>query len=396
MNISDILISFVVPIYKVEKYLRKCIDSICHQTFTNIEIILVDDGSPDSCPEICDEYSLKDDRIKVIHKKNGGLVSARKAGLAIASGTYIACVDGDDWLDTDALQQLVNLGINTDIICFSAWEEYEDGCHGIKKHTISEGLYENPNDLNKLYGQMLMNGSFFEIGILPYQWGKLIKRELLTQCQKEVPEYISYAEDAACIYPCLLKAKSIYITNLPLYHYRISPNSMVKKEVEPEKLHHLFVVLSKAFCSHNLTATLNTQLKYYMWQSLLLKGYSYIQASIPLFPFEKVKAGMRVAVYGAGLFGAVIEKYCRESKYLSVAGWFDKRYDIYIKQGMDVKSNDEALNSDFDIMVIAILNVNLSKFIKKNYISLGMNENKIDLINVAMLDQTVFPDLRRS
>lgn len=392
MNKSDILISFVVPIYKVEKYLRKCIDSICNQTFKNIEIILVDDGSPDSCPKICDEYSLKDDRAKVIHKKNGGLVSARKAGLALASGTYIACVDGDDWLDTDALQRLINLGINADIICFSAFEEYENGCLGVKNHSVPEGLYDTQNDLNNLHTKMLMNGNFFEMGILPYQWGKLIKRELLIQCQKEVPDQISYAEDAVCIYPCLLMAKSVYVTNLPLYHYRIIPNSMVKKEVEPENLHLLFTTINKAFCKHNLSTALNTQLKYYMWQSLLLKGYSYIHSSMPLFPFEKVKTGMSVAIYGAGLFGAVIEKQCRASADLSVAGWFDKKYEVYTKQGMTVKSSDDILNSDFDIMVIAILNVNLSKQIKADYVNWGIDENKIDLINIDLLEQSAFPD----
>lgn len=385
MNTSEILVSFIVPVYMVEKYLRKCVESICNQTFKNMEIILVDDGSVDSCPEICDEYAVKDDRIKVIHKKNGGLVSARKAGLKAATGKYIACIDGDDWLDTNALQRIIDLGTNADIICFSACEEYENGFRGVKKNTLQEGLYETQNDLNHLYAKMLMNGNFFEMGILPYQWGKLIKKDLLLQCQNEVPDNISYAEDAACIYPCLLMAKSIYVSNMPLYHYRISQNSMVKKEVSPEKLHILFETLNKAFCKHNLSTILNTQLKYYMWHSFLLKGYSHIKTSMPLFPFEKVKSGMRVAVYGAGLFGTVIENYCRDSVDLSVAGWFDQKYDVYVKQGMVVKSSNEVLNSDFDIMVIAILNINLSRRIKAEYVSQGIDENKIDTININYL-----------
>ena len=88
------LISIIVPIYGVEKYIKKCVDSILSQTYNEIEVILVDDGSPDQCPSICDEYAKKDSRVRVIHKKNGGLVSARQAGLKVARGDYIGFVDG--------------------------------------------------------------------------------------------------------------------------------------------------------------------------------------------------------------------------------------------------------------------------------------------------------------
>ena len=99
-------ISVIVPVYKVEPYLRKCLDSIVGQTHRNLEIILVDDGSPDNCGAICDEYAARDERIKVIHKENGGVASARNAGLAVASGDYIGWVDSDDWIETDMMSQL--------------------------------------------------------------------------------------------------------------------------------------------------------------------------------------------------------------------------------------------------------------------------------------------------
>ena len=97
--------SIIVPIYKIEQYITQCIESIIHQTYKNIEIILVDDGSYDNCPVICDEYALKDDRIKVIHKENGGLVSARKAGALEATGDYICCVDGDDYIAENYIEE---------------------------------------------------------------------------------------------------------------------------------------------------------------------------------------------------------------------------------------------------------------------------------------------------
>ena len=103
------LVSIIVPIYKVEPYLRRCLDSIVNQTYTNLEIILVDDGSPDNCPQTCDEYAAKDNRIIVIHKENGGLSDARNIGLDIWKGDYISFVDSDDWVEKKYIEIFKNL-----------------------------------------------------------------------------------------------------------------------------------------------------------------------------------------------------------------------------------------------------------------------------------------------
>jgi glycosyltransferase involved in cell wall biosynthesis len=108
MNNETIKISVILPIYKVEKYLKKCVDSVLDSTFKNLEVILVDDGSPDACPQICDDYAMVDSRVKVIHKENGGQSSARNAGLAIASGDYISFIDPDDSIYNDGYQYTVN------------------------------------------------------------------------------------------------------------------------------------------------------------------------------------------------------------------------------------------------------------------------------------------------
>ena len=102
------LISIIIPVYKVEEYLDDCVQSVINQTYKNLEIILVDDGSPDNCPQICDRYSEEDPRIKVIHKKNGGLSDARNAGIQLASGEYIGFVDSDDWIDKDMYEVLLD------------------------------------------------------------------------------------------------------------------------------------------------------------------------------------------------------------------------------------------------------------------------------------------------
>lgn len=103
MNVMEELVSVIIPVYKVEKYLERCVESVQKQTFQNLEIILVDDGSPDLCGAMCDEMAKTDPRIKVIHKNNGGLSDARNVGIEMASGNYIVFVDSDDWLDLDMI-----------------------------------------------------------------------------------------------------------------------------------------------------------------------------------------------------------------------------------------------------------------------------------------------------
>ncbi|MDE6526825.1 MAG: glycosyltransferase, partial [Muribaculaceae bacterium] len=115
MHDNEPKLSVIVPVYKVEDFLPKCIDSILNQTYRNIEVILVDDGSPDNCPAICDKYARKDHRINVIHKTNGGLCSARNAGLDAASGDYVTFVDSDDWIEHDAYKPLISYCIENQL-----------------------------------------------------------------------------------------------------------------------------------------------------------------------------------------------------------------------------------------------------------------------------------------
>ena len=136
--------SVIVPIYKVEKYLEKCITSILNQSFTDFELILVDDGSPDSCPQICDNFALKDSRIRVIHKKNGGLVSARNIGIQAAKGDYICYVDGDDWIHKDMLSEIYKDSIqkySPDMIIFGIVKLFANRKEEIFTD-IDDGIYK--------------------------------------------------------------------------------------------------------------------------------------------------------------------------------------------------------------------------------------------------------------
>lgn len=223
------IFSVIVPVYNVDKYLHECINSVINQSYTGYELILVDDGSTDSSSSICDDYSNKYNNIIAIHKTNGGLVSARKAGALKATGDYIICLDGDDMLDTECLK-LIKENIDKfkpDVLCFGYVffnESYKDA----KPIRIVEpGFYDKQSIKNKIFPYLLFNenGDKFPHNLC----GKAIKRDLYLKYQFKVEDSISMGEDLACSTPIIVNSSSIYVYSNCFYKYRQFSNSMTKR-----------------------------------------------------------------------------------------------------------------------------------------------------------------------
>ena len=220
--------SVIVPVYKVESYLPGCIQSVLGQTFCDFELILVDDGSPDGCPRICDAYAAKDNRIKVIHKPNGGLASARRAGIQIAEGRYVFNLDSDDLIETDVLETAYRIIRETDceIVSF-AYRWVENGrTIKITDETLPEGLYTEENIATHIYPKLLMDKNMDHVSY--YLSGKAVKRDLLTPHQLAVSEKISLGEDLCCVVSCYLHTKSVYISKKQAYLYTVRTDSISK------------------------------------------------------------------------------------------------------------------------------------------------------------------------
>ena len=223
------LFSVIVPIYKIEKYLARCIDSVLGQTFADFELILVDDGSPDRCGEICDAYAAKDKRIRVVHKENGGLVSARQAGIRIASGAYTINLDGDDALCSDALENARKIIEDTqaDIVTF-AYRTYTDGQLGdVVKDVLEEGLYERSRMEAEIFPKLLSDRNMKHI--VYFSWSKAIKRELSLKHQLRVDTALTTGEDIGCVVPCLMEAQRVYISNTVTHLYTVRNDSMSRE-----------------------------------------------------------------------------------------------------------------------------------------------------------------------
>ncbi len=154
------MFSVIVPIYKVEKYLRRCVDSILAQTYKDFEVLLIDDGSPDGCPQICDEYARLDPRVRVIHKPNGGLISARNAGIQAARGDYICYVDADDWAKENMLQfiheKLSQSPVPLDMVLFAAHNVYEDHMEETI-NMVPEGYYDRERLEKEIFPNLIVD-----------------------------------------------------------------------------------------------------------------------------------------------------------------------------------------------------------------------------------------------
>ena len=205
-------ISVIVPIYKVEKYLEKCLNSILNQTYKNLEIILVDDGSPDGCPKMCDDYSFKDSRIKVIHKKNGGLSSARNAGIEIATGEYISFVDSDDYIHKSTYEEMLKLIIKSDADICICNIEYVDEKGGLYPIQFSSPIKDEELSVNQFFRKLVEPCEWYYVAA----WNKLYRKEIL---DRKVFPIGKIHEDEYSIHHIIGKCNKIVCTSRKYYYY---------------------------------------------------------------------------------------------------------------------------------------------------------------------------------
>ena len=224
-------ISVIVPVYKVEQYLRKCVDSIIKQTYSNLEIILIDDGSPDNCPIICDEYAMKDNRVVVIHKKNGGLSDARNVGIAKSTGKYITFVDSDDYIASDYIEYLYKLILSANgdvsiVLPQIFYDNQEQVAINNKKESIR--IYDSKSALLTMLYQKKFNTS---------AWGKLYSKKIFEDVVFPVGNIY---EDISTIYKTLLKSKVIVYSNQKKYYYLKRNDSIMGRSFKEKDMDYIY------------------------------------------------------------------------------------------------------------------------------------------------------------
>lgn len=234
------LFSVIVPVCMIEAYIRQCVDSILAQTCEDFELVLVDDGSPDNCGAVCDEYACADGRVRVIHKPNGGLVSARNTGLRAVRGEYVCYVDGDDWVAPNWLEtireKIEASPCRPDLIVFGARWVYPDHTASAASR-VPEGFYNKERLCAEIYPYLISDRSIgLGLGIIGVTaWSRAYKRELVAAhyCRDE---RISLGEDDAFTFECALCAEHAYICGDLLYFYNRTNTESLMTAYHPDRL----------------------------------------------------------------------------------------------------------------------------------------------------------------
>ena len=212
--------SFILPIYKVEKYLEECIESILAQKIDDYEIVLVDDGSPDNCPIICDKYKEKDKRIKVVHKKNGGLCDARNAGLDVATGEYILFIDPDDYIEKNYLETIDKNINDCELLVFSFYNLY--------KNKRIKGFGQNIKLSSFEAQEYLMSDSKF----CGYVWNKVYKKDIIDKYNLRFDLKVTMSEDIMFTFQYLEKIETVKVIDEQIINYRQRKSSIISKKIK--------------------------------------------------------------------------------------------------------------------------------------------------------------------
>ncbi|MCI8887570.1 MAG: glycosyltransferase family 2 protein [Hungatella sp.] len=380
------LISVIVPIYMIDRYIGICIESIIHQTYENLEIILVDDGGKDRCPEICDLYSKKDKRIRVIHKPNGGLVSARKAGLWQSNGEYISYIDGDDWIAPGFIEALFEVAdtSDADMVCAGFTRDlFSKSEHFI--NAFPSGIYEGEH-LRNLWKSMISYGLYYRPGISTYVWNKLFKRETLINQQSHVDPRISIGEDGAVTYPVLLQCRRVAVADNVAYHYRQREDSMLKQSVgyaqEAQKLLYLYGYMMKWAEKIEPELGLIDQVTDYVLSIAMIRSGGRLPQN-DFSIFGNVYYGKDVVVYSAGTFGQQLINRFRETKHCNLVAWLDDDYWEYRRCCLNVDPVETISKLSYDYILIATMDGILANLIIKRLLDLGVSRKKILTVTIS-------------
>ena len=371
------LISVIIPVYNVEKYLGKCITSIINQTYKNLEIIFVDDGSTDSSGNICDKYAQEDNRIKVIHKKNGGLVSARKAGLDAATGEFCLNVDGDDWIELNMTETLFAEMQKGDFDFVQCNYKMEGGKNNSSSsYPDLSMIIDSENVRNNLLAEWMKGSVVMGSQVVL----KLFKTFFFKECYLNVSDDMSHGEDFVSFLYILQRTQRFASINKVFYHYFIRSDSLSHKKEDMR----LFVKENKlSVVMYELISSLFPSFSRQLLDNWILKR-SLAQLNcngcdIPIYKFSDIEKlfEKKVVVYGAGTVGQGYYSQLIKYQKINIVSWVDKNSTAYDFDYFDVQPVEIISGLDFDYILIAVLEEELADSIKNDLISMCIPKEKI-------------------
>lgn len=385
-------VSIIVPVYNAGTYLEECLESIATQTYTEFELLLVDDGSTDGSAEVCDRYAKMDSRIRVIHQQNMGAALARKNGVQCAAGEYICFVDADDRIDKGMIAFFVeNIG-KCDLITSGCRCENFPNQYIERVDALEKGLYDTKEAMEYLTANMITYRNRYEDGLLPFLVNKMYKSAMVKEAVTNIDPSIVYAEDRDLLFRYVLKAKAICVTHEIFYDYRYRETSIMHKENMRFMcdLNRLYLSLSGVFEQHPMRESLMHQLQLFITSRIYsitcFMGFpSDTGVFRYVFPYSDLDRESSIVLYGAGRVGLDYYRQIYRRKLAKLVLWADKEWEKYQKDFMPVSAPDEIESCAFDYLIIAVRKKDLADEIRCELTGKGIAVEKI-LWNVpAML-----------
>lgn len=365
----NLLITIVVPVYNAEHTLKRCMDSILSQTYKCLEIILVNDGSTDRSGILCDQYRQQDERIKVIHTKNNGSVTARKIGSYAASGDYVGFVDSDDYIDKNMYQSMYEMteGGTCDMVGCGC---LEDDIHNSRKilNMATPGIYEG-EIFEKIKHCMMFDMQKGGPAVFQSVWSKIFKKDILVKVMESIDSQITIGDDAAVVYPFLLEARKIALSDSCFYHYVVNDNSMTHSNDCSifEKIHLFQHYMTCYFEKCDNIYGLKKQLNYYMLHLIDIGianvfGIRYKRDRI-LGLGSELNA-KKVVLYGAGKVGKEYYLQILKKENIDIVAWVDKKLagkEIYCRE---IQEPEIIKSVEFDYILTAVASEQMAEEIK--------------------------------
>lgn len=376
------LISVIVLVYKVERYLEQCIQSILNQTYKNIEIILICKDSGDNCVNICDSYADQDSRIISIHQENSGVDVARKLGIQNATGKYIGYVDGDDWIEPQMYERLHDYAVkyNVDVVESGVMDMWGNE---VRKRIayFDIGCYKDERFEKIIEPKLLYSGDFFQHGISGYMWSKLFKKNSIEKYQMMSDLLNLYIDDIMVSLPCIAHTKSIYVTHDCYYHYRNHSENgkCVVKEDEGLKFAQYYSDIFKRFKGTHLCDKNDKQIQYFMMYWLLLRApevFDDLDEDVFLIPFGGIQRKSKIILYGAGMAGKFMEHYVQSVQECNMVCWVDQHFESR-KGEFDICDPNRITELEFDYIVISIMRASAVSEIKRYLRELGIATERV-------------------
>lgn len=380
------LVSVIVPVYNTQELLPRCLDSILRQTYSNMELILINDGSTDESLSVCEKFDSGNARIQIINQPNQGIIAAKKAGIKVCKGDYVMFVDSDDWIEPELAEKMVHAMQEYDcsLVCTNVYTDFTD-CIVERRNAILPGIYET----DKIAKDLFYYKDTDCYGVLPYSVAKLYPRGMLKEVLVNIDDGIRYAEDKAIVFGFVFRNIKVCFADVMQYHYCVRNGSVCQSE-NPNYLVEVTAFYQYAknlFEKHKEREYLFRQLGKYLLQEARLAvnkrlGLTTIEKPIYKPPYELdpsvfLTSKKKVILYGAGKVGADYQKKLEGCANIELCGWVDKNYDKYQDKSFAVKPVKYIQETKYDYILVAVLKRTVFNNIKNELTSIGIDKGTI-------------------